>query len=199
MDNFLDTCIIIAKYDKKDKFHKNSKEFAENNNNLIICVYQEKKEIPFLFYRKEKILTESIKSSVMPNYMPDLKDLKIKDQIILKKNINRLKLNDLSQQELFVYKKDLILLKQEINYFIKNKISKRVIPLDKIDLLLVKNIFNEIKNEADSNIFCSAIQEHQENELKVITNDAKDCKNEVFVEAIKSTKYKEVPEIKYLF
>jgi hypothetical protein len=199
MDNFLDTCIILAKHDKKDKFHEGSKKFINNNNNFIISFYQDRKEIPFLFYRKERIITEAIKLSAIPTYQPSIENLTTKDKMILKQIITKLKLYDLSQQELFGFKRDLILLKQEINYFIKNKISRKVIHLEKIDLILKKRIYDKIKNEADSNIFCSAIQEHNENKLIIITNDVTDCKKENFIEAIKDTEYKEVPEIKYIF
>jgi hypothetical protein len=199
MDNFLDTCIILATFDKKDKFHENSREFINNHKEIIISIYQEKKELPFLFFRKEKIITEAIKVSAMPNYPPNLKDLTTKDQIILKRTITKIKLQELSQQELFIFKRDLILLKQEITYFINNKISKKVIPLERIDLELVSKIKEKIKNEADSNILSSAIQEHQENKLIIITNDITDWKKEMLIEVLKETKYKEVPGIKYLF
>ena len=199
MDNFLDTCVVLATFDRKDKFHKNSKEFVTKNDPLIISIYQEKKEITFLFFRKEKIITEAIKVSAIPTYHPNLDKLTIKDQIILKKIIARLKLYELSQQELFNFKRDLILLRQEITYFINNKISRKVIPLDKIDSEIVSKINNKIKNEADSNIISSAIQEHQDHKLIIITNDIGDWEKDLLLEVTKGSKYKEVPEIKYLF
>jgi hypothetical protein len=201
MNSFLDTCIIISAFDKKDKFYKKSEEFVTKNENLIISVYQDKKELPFLFFRKVKIIVEAIKSSAIKNYTPNLDKLTKKDQIILKKTITKLNLFQLSQQELFDFKKDLILLKQEITYFINSKISKKVIPLEKIDLKLVSKIKEEIKNEADSNILSSAIQENQdqENRLKIITNDANDWKKDILIKVLKDTEYKEIPEIEYLF
>ena len=199
MDNFLDTCIILAAFDKKEKFHRNSKEFLNNSSNLIISVYQEKKEMPFLFFRKEKILTEAIKSSAIPTYPPNTSKLTIKDQIILKKIIAKLRLQEMFQQDLFIFKKELILLKQEITYFINNKISRKVIPLDMIKLEIVAKIKEKIQNEADSNVLASAIQEHQENKLIIITNDINDWKRDILIEALKETEYKKVPEIKYLF
>ena len=199
MDNFLDTCIILAAFDKKEKFHRNSKEFLNNSSNLIISVYQEKKEMPFLFFRKEKILTEAIKSSAIPTYQPNTSKLTIKDQIILKKITAKLRLQEMFQQDLFILKKELILLKQEITYFIDNKVSRKVMPLDMIKLEIVAKIKERIQNEADSNILASAIQEHKENKLIIITNDVNDWKRETLIEALKETEYKEVPEIKYLF
>ncbi len=199
MDNFLDTCIIVAKFDKKDKFHKGSEEFIDKNKELVISFYQEKREVPFLFFRKEKILTEAIKLSAIPTYLPNIDKLTTKDQIILKKIVAKLKLYELTQQDLFNLKRDVILLKQKIFYFINNKISKKIIPLETIDLNLVAKIKKKIQNEADSNIISSAIQEHQKHELVIITNDISDWKKEVLIEILKDTEYNEIPEIKYLF
>lgn len=199
MDNFLDTCIILAKFDFKNKFHKKSEEFIDSNNHLIISVYQERFEIGYLFFRKEKIISESIRYIQIPNYSVDTKNLTPKDILLLKKNIARIKLLEVSEQKLFLFKRDLLLLKHQINSFIKNKIDRRVIPLEKIDLLLVEQIKDKISNTADSNILASAVQEHQENSLVIITNDAKDMKKESLVEILKGTKYSKTPDIKYLF
>ncbi len=200
MDNFLDTCIILAKFDEKNKFHKNSNDFIGINKNLIISFYQEKKEIPFLFFRKEKMIMEAIKYSSNSNYLPDLKDLTQKDKIIFSKMLTKMKLGELTKQELIIeFRRDFFILKQGVMNFIKNGPLKKVIPLEKIDLLLVEQIKDKISNTADSNILASAIQEHQENKLIIVTNDAKDIKKEYLLEVLKGTKYSDVPEIKYLF
>ena len=93
----------------------------KKNFHLIISVYQEKKELPFLFFRKEKIITETIKASAMPFYQPNLKSLTPKDQIILKKTIAKIKLGELGQENLFILKRELLLFKQSVFYFINNK------------------------------------------------------------------------------
>lgn len=198
MDNFLDTCIIISKFDIKDKFYEKCNNFLDNNNNFILSIYQDKIELPFLFYRKEKVISEAIKFSIMPSQGVDYKDLTPKEVIILKRLIADIKLYNIIQSELFKRRKAIVFFKQQILSYIQKNISRKVIPLEKIDKILVKNIFDKIKNEADSNIISSAIQEHQDNKLLIITNDSKDWKKETIIQVTQNTNYKEIPEIKYL-
>lgn len=199
MDNLLDTCIIISKFDEMDKFHKNSNKFIKDNKNFIISIYQEKKEIGYLLFRKEKIIIQAIRFCSTFNDKLDLQGLTQKDIMKLKKTIARIKLSELSKEDLFHFKKSLIIFKHKVNYFIKNEICRKIVPLDKIDLVLVEFMKDKISNSADSHILASAIQEHQENNLKIITNDINDIKKEYLVEALKNFSYKKIPEIKYLF
>lgn len=198
MDNFIDTCVILSKFDMKDKFHHNCEEFLDNNSNHIISFYQDKTEIPFLFYRKEKVISEALKFSLIPSHQIDYNDLSPKERILLKKMIADIKLFNLPQSELFLRKKAMIFFKQQILSFIQKKITRKVIPEDIIDNALVQILFNKINNQADSKIISSAIQEHQNNKLQLITNDSSDWKKEVIVESTKGTKYIDIPNIKYL-
>lgn len=198
MDSFLDTCIIISYWDKKDKINLAVIKFIDSGKNFIMSVYQDKREIPFLFFRKNKVICEAIKFSAWSSYLPNLDKLTLKDEINLKKMVAKIKIGELSQQELFLLQKEIQLLKQKINYFVKNKITRKVISLERIDLDLVDLLKKQIKNSADCFIISSAIQEHAENKLEVITNDKKDWSKERIKEAIKQTKYRESPEIKFL-
>lgn len=198
MDSFLDTCIILDYFNNECSTYLITKKLIDLKSNLIISIYQEKIEIPFLLFRKDKIISEAIKLSAYSAHIPNLDKLTPKDKINLNKTIAKLKIGELSQQDLFELKKEVQLLKQKINYFIRNQISRKVILLEKIDIEVVKKIKDKIHNEADSNILSSAIQEHQQNKLIIITNDKKDWKKEILVEVLKNTSYLEIPEIKYL-
>ncbi|MBM3234419.1 hypothetical protein FJZ19_04990 [Candidatus Pacearchaeota archaeon] len=198
MDIFLDTCIIIANFDEKDKFYLLAKRFISKNKSFIISIYQEKKELPYFFFRKDKILSEAIKFSAYSSYSIDTKDLRPKDELNLKKIIAQIKAGSLMQSELLIWKREIYLLRQKINYFIRNNISRRVTPLEKIDSNLVNLLNSLINNKADCYILASAIQESKQIKLIIITTDKGDWNRERIVEIIKQTSYKEVPEIKYL-
>ncbi|MEK6859923.1 MAG: hypothetical protein AABX54_03845, partial [Nanoarchaeota archaeon] len=61
MDDFIDTCVIIASFDNKDKYYEIINIFLEGTERLVISIYQEKEEIPNLFLRRQKLFMEVIK------------------------------------------------------------------------------------------------------------------------------------------
>jgi len=199
MDFFLDTCIIIYYYDEKDKYHKSTKKLIESNKFFIISYYQDKKEIPFLLFRKKKIISEVIKCSVSPSYRPNLGKFTPKDKIKLNQILSKHKLGEIYQQELFSMKKEVLLLEQNINYFTKNKISRKVITLDELDFILINELNKVIDNKADCCILSSAIQEHKKNPLTVITADKNDWKRTEIKKIVEESKsYNKNPKIEFI-
>ena len=93
-------------------------------------------------------------------------------------------------------------LEHRINSFIKNKIDEFVTPVSEIDFDLKSCLFTWLKsNDSDAKTIASAVQEHNKKELKILTADKKDWKEELLDEIHNDIdlkkKYPKLPIIKY--
>lgn len=197
MDNFLDTCIIITRYDNKDTNYEKICIFLEELNNIIISVYQEQEEIPKLFNRKKKMIRESISFNLNRTHVVDFSDLSDREVITLKKLITRINLNQETEENLKNMLREMILLERKVLGFIQNKVTRKVIPVCDIKEELVNEIKRLNQNKADAHIIASAIQEHQKNKLIAFTLDKKDWKINEIRDKIEGLNFK-CPEIRFL-
>ena len=197
MDNFLDTCILISRFDDKDKYYETICIFLDDPEDKIISTYQEKKEIPMLFLRKKKIIREAILYLKDSNHLVDFANLTNREKISLKSLLAQISLKKETEDSLKQKLGEIILLERKVLAFIQTKISRKIIPIDSIDENLVKLIKKRNQNKADSKIIASAIQEHQKNNLIAFTLDKKDWKINSVKRRIEDLGYK-CPDVRFL-
>lgn len=166
MNHFLDTCVLIANFDRIEGHHKKAKSFIEENDSFIISEYQKNGEIPNLFRRKTNLLKKYIKIiskraslNLNPNEKKELKRLLMKYSKY-----------DPSIEEL----KNILTILKQIQYYVMNFIEKEIektLPIGKFDE--IKKLSKELKieNTPDSIIITYAILEHRKNKLDLITLD----------------------------
>jgi len=217
---FLDMCIILYYIGEGDKENliKKTKIFVseKKGDKFLLCCYIKDENIPRWLNRQKilfKEIIEQIDNLNNSNYIPytskDSKALYNRDKNKITKLIAFFR--NTSDKKEFRKKLDntYLEIEQRINSFIKSHIDEFIIPLDLIDSELKNsfmnylNIGNPIKNESDAKTMCSAIQEHQNKELCVITADKEDWTKEIFEWAIPicsnlSKKYSSFPDIKYI-
>jgi len=94
------------------------------------------------------------------------------------------------------------LLQVRVSYFIKTYIDEVVIPESEIDLKLKRCLVTWLRNESDARTIASAIQEHKNKKLTIMTSDKKDWTKELLLEVHNdielSKKYILLPNIEYL-
>jgi len=217
---FLDMCIILYYIGEGDKesLIKKTKIFVseKKGDKFFLCYYIKDNNIPRWLNRQKILFKETIEqidnldnsnyTSYNSKYSEALYD---RDKNKIAKLIAFFRKT--SDKKEFRKKLDntYLEIEQRINSFIKSYIDEFIIPLDTIDSELKGSFMNHlnigspIKNESDAKTMCSAIQEHQNKELCIITADNGDWTKEIFEWAIPicsnlSKKYPSLPEIKYI-
>lgn len=165
MNNFLDSCVIIANFDEIEKYHKVTRNFIDKNKNFIISEFQKQKEIPNLFNRKTRILLKYMKA-IIQNKIPTLTSFHEKKEmrnLLLKYSKHNPTIEELKMLR--------ILLRQIQNDVMRFTNSIKVLPTQ--DPKSIKRIAKEFKieNIPDSIIITYAILEHQKNIMDLITLD----------------------------
>src|SRR4030043_930923 len=118
MDDFIDTCVIIAGFDNKDKYYEIINIFLDGTESIVISVYQEKEEIPRLFFRREKLFIEAIKFLKNNNYKIKFSEFTDIEQINLKKLLMKINLKQENEISLNNMLREVLILKRNVNYFI---------------------------------------------------------------------------------
>lgn len=212
---FLDMNIILYYVGEGDKpdLNKKSKKFVnqKKESKFLVCYYIKDVDLPKWIKRQRVLYRELMKklndssyklysskeseSLISRDRKKGIKFLTLFNSIPLPETINKI-------EKIFLY------IEQQINEFFKNYIDEVVIPVEEIDselkshLMSFINIGKSNKNYSDINIISSAIQEHKNKSLTIITADRKDLKKD-FLEEVKyhynlTKKYPKIPEIKYL-
>ena len=217
---FLDMCVILYFIEDGDKdiLVRKSHKFVneKNNNKFLLCYYIKNENIPKWLNRQKILFKETIEqignldnSDYVPYASKDSNALYSRDKNKIAKLVSFFR--NISDKKEFRKKLDntYLEIEQRINSFIKDYIDEFIIPIETIDpelkssLMNYLNIGSPIKNESDAKTMCSAIQEHQNKELYVMTADKEDWTNETFGWAVPlssnlSKKYPSLPEIRYI-
>jgi hypothetical protein len=197
MDSFLNSCILISRFDSKDNYHEVCSIFLDNDDNKLISLYQDQVEIPNLFSRKKKLINQALLFFDNRKHTPDFKDLTDKERLLLKNLILSILSGKTSKEDLNHKVKEIISLEKKVLSFIQKKISKKVIPLCDIKEDLVNVVKNFNHNSADAKVIASAILEHQNNKLIAFTLDKKDWKINTIRHRIEDMGYA-CPEVRFL-
>ena len=197
MDTFLDTCIILSRFDNKDKYYERICIFLDDPEQKIISLYQEQEEIPNLFLRKKKVINEALRLFKNSHHSISFEGLTNKEKLLLKNLATRIRLGKETETDLKNKLREMILWETKVSSYLQTKISRKVVPIAEIKNNLVFIIKKANQNSADAKIIASAIQEHQENELVAFTLDKNDWKINSLRDKIESKGYK-CPEARFL-
>lgn len=212
---FLDMNIILYHFGEGDRpdLNKKSVEFVKNKkqNTFLLCYYIKEKDIPKWLRRQKILYREILKSLKEDSYKiyssNEAKNLTSRDR---KKGIKLLTLFRKmdSLEAINRFEKIFLYLEQQINEFLKKYVDEFVVPIGEIDqelrshLMSFINIVETKKNYSDLCILSSAVQEHNNEELSVITADKKDIEDNLLEEITfhpdLSKKYPKIPGIVYL-
>lgn len=213
---FLDMCIILYSVGEGDCSELNKKTLKfikeKGKDDFLLCYYIKEVDIPKWLNRQRILFKEIIKQIRDNDYIPysseESKKLYKRDKNKIIKMTTFLK-NRFNQREAIKKSEKLLLeLERRIKEFIDNYIDKFVVPTEEIDFELQShlrgflNLGSAIKNDSDAKTIASAIQEHQNKELVIITADKKDWNKELIKEVHNhyslKKQYKKLPKIQYL-
>ncbi|MCH7850771.1 MAG: hypothetical protein IH845_03970 [Nanoarchaeota archaeon] len=190
MNNFLDTCVIIANFDEIESHHKRAKEFIGGNERFLISEFQKSNEIPGLFLRKRRSVMKILKF-IMTQTL-DLEGYGNK-KIELKELLKKYSLENPTKENLNELIGILNGLERKVDDFINLKIEK-IIP-NCTNKKLIKSL--EIVNMPDAKIIASALIEHQTNPLILNTLDKKDWEKKKIKRACYRNDFN-IPQVNYL-
>jgi hypothetical protein len=188
---------------------KKAKKFinSKNTNLFLLCDYIKTLNLPNWIKRQKAILFEfnqKINNSGYILFSCQLsKELLSQDKIV----VNRLLANyeNSNDKEIFKEKVNDVfnLIQARVNHFIKNYIDEIVVPISEIDPDLRSCLFTWLNpNDSDARTIASAIQEHNQKEIRAMTADKKDWKREILEEVHNDLKlkkkYPKLPQIDYL-
>ena len=185
-----------------------AKLFVDNKkDSFLLCDYIVSVNLPKWLKRQKAILFEFNQKIQDSNYdlfsSEQSKILFPQDKLI----VTRLIFGYESSQDKKKFIEDVNnifnLLQARINYFIKNYIDTVVIPVSQIDFNLKSCLFTWLSpNDSDAQTLASAVQEHNNNRLTIITADKKhwtdDLLKEVHNDSTLLKKYPFLPKIEYL-
>jgi len=187
---------------------KKAKLFIENkdNSSFLLCGYIVTRNLPKWLKRQRVVLFEFNQKIQDKDY--DLFSSEQSNILFPKDKIfaNRLILsyNQSQDKKQFVENINQIfnLLQARIYYFIRTYIDEVVIPESEIFFELKSCLFTWLRNDSDARTIASAIQEHKNKKLIIITADKKDWTKELLEEVHNDIslkkKYPELPKIEYL-
>lgn len=188
---------------------KNAKLFVENkkDNIFLLCDYIVSVNLPKWLRRQKAILFEFNQKVQDASYTQfsseQSKILFPQDKIVTNRLI--LGYGNAKDKTQFIENTNQIfsLLQARINSFIKKYINETVIPEAQIDQNLRMCLFTWLNpNDSDARTIASAVQEHKNNKLTIITSDkahwTKDLLSEVHNDPSLRVKYPNLPKIEYL-
>lgn len=213
---FLDMCIILYYIGEGDSeiLIRKSKEFVnkKEKDSFLLCYYIKDENIPKWINRQRILFRELIRQINQKNYSPysseESKKLYEKDKKKILKFI-AISRNFSDKQEIIKKFENIFQeIEKRVYNFITKNIDEFIIPVNEIDfelkshLLSFLNLGSSIKNDSDAKTLASAIQEHNKNNLIIITADRNDWNDELLEEVHNhmnlKRKYLELPKIKYL-
>lgn len=209
MNWFLDMCILIY-YSSEDKslFAIKTAEFISKHDKekYLVCYYITKENLPKWIRRQKIIVKEVIRKTKDIDYIIGSSEesslLYPKDKQKVEKLISLYKLA--TDKTLFVSKIQESQKTQELKIlqFIE-AYAKKVIPIPEIDFELKSSLFTFLNNDSDSKTLASGIQQHNKEEVVILTADKIHWTKENIGWAFDSKpplakKYPKIPEIKYI-
>lgn len=204
---FLDMCIIVFySREGEDIKIKNSKRFVNNkkDDKFILCHLIIEDNIPKWKKRQRTVINEVVKKINNPNYnigeSNESKILYDKDKNEAKQLYIQSTKTD-AKKFIANIKKIYIILENRIDFFIKNLIDLKVIPIKEIDIDLRSNLGSVIKNHSDSGVIASGIQEHNKQNLVMLTGDKEHWTRQnidIAMDSRLEKRYPKIPEIKYI-
>jgi hypothetical protein len=214
---FLDMCIPLYYIGEGDSPDLNKKTITfvkqKSEDKFLVCYQIKNSDLP-KWVKRQNVLVEEIIKKISDNSYSlgsssDSSILTDRD----KKKMLKLWATVMNSKD---RKKTIALLgivklelKRRLDFFFSNFIDEFVVPIDEIDSNLKSSFLNYLnigqgkKNDSDAKTLTSAIQEHNKNELKILTADKKDWTKDLFEWAVPigselSKKYPSFPEINYL-
>jgi len=192
-----------------DYLEEKAKSFVENKKEhlFLLCDYIVSINLPKWLKRQKAILFEFNQKNLDINYTlfssEQSKILFPQDKILTKRLV--LNYETTRDKKQFVENVNQIfnLLKARIFYFIKKYVDKIVVPDSEINFELKSCLFTWLTpNESDAKTIASAVQEHKNNKLIIITSDKKHWTKEL-LEVIHNNitlrkEYPDLPKIEYL-
>jgi glutaredoxin-related protein len=197
MDTFLDTCIILSRFNDQDKYYERICIFLDDPGSKIISKYQEQEEIPNLFRRKKRVINEALQFFKDRKYLVNYEGLTNKEQAILRSLVSKINFNKETEENLREKLREIINWETKVNFYVQSKISRKVVPVLDINMDLVMLIKKINQNSADAKIIASAIQEHQKDNLIAFTLDNRDWKINSIKQEIQDMNYA-CPETRFL-
>lgn len=209
MNWFLDMCILIY-YSSEDKslFAIKTAEFVgkHDKDKYLVCYYVTEENLPKWIRRQKIIVKEVIRKIKDIDYIIGSSEesslLYPKDKQKAEKLINLYEVT--KDKMLFVSKIQESQKTQELKIlqFIETKV-KKVVPVPEIDFELKSSLFTFLNNDSDSKTLASGIQQHNKEEVTILTGDKKDWTKENIGWTFDSKpqlakKYPKIPEIKYI-
>jgi hypothetical protein len=193
---------------------KKTKKFIINksNNLFLLCDYIKSINLPRWLDRQKVILFEfnqKIQDETYPFFSSKKSDILFpKDKLFANKLFLNYKKANNKKQFIQNVNNIFTLLDRRVKNFIQNYIDDVVIPESEIDFNLKSCLFTFIgmgqkqKNDSDARTIASAVQEHNNKELHIITADKKDWTPELLEEVhndiFLKKKYPKLPKIDYL-
>ena len=188
--------------EKKAKlFIKNKKESV-----FLLCGYIVSRNLPRWLKRQKVVLFEFNQKIQDVDYelfsSEQSRILFPKDKIFTNKLFLNYKQSKNKEQFVKNINQILNLLQARVSHFIKIYIDEVVIPESKIDFKLKSCLFTWLRNDSDAKTIASAIQEHNNKKLIIMTADRKDWNDELLKEVKYhgdlNKKYPFLPKINYL-
>lgn len=192
-----------------NSLEENAKKFVNNKKEhlFLLCDYVANINLPKWIKRQKAILFEfnqvvshqdyAIFSSEQSNILFP------QDKILTRRLI--LNYEKTKEKKQFIQNINQIfnLLQARISYFIKIYIDEIVVPNSEIDFELKSCLFTWLApNDSDARTIASAVQEHNQDKLTIMTSDKKDWTKELIEEIHNNPKlkkqYPSLPRIEYL-
>ncbi len=203
---FLDMNIpIYFSFEIGDDLENKTRRFIENKNDslFLVCEYIKKQNLPKWMKRYEVLLLEFNRIVSNQEKSVDTSILIKNDKFLLDKFLLMYKRSE--DKIKFVSWINTIFsnLKIRIKLFFEKYVDEIVIPMSEIDFKLKSCLFTWLNpNDSDARTIASAIQEHQNKKLVIITADKKDWSKELLEEVHNNIdlkkEYPSLPKIEYL-
>ena len=187
---------------------RKAKLFIENKgvSTFLLCDYIVSRNFPRWLKRQKVVVFEFNQKIQNPDYnLFSSKQSEIlfpKDKMFVNKLV--LSCNQSQNKEQFIGNINQIfnLLQARVSYFIKRYIDEVVIPESEIDFDLRSCLSTWLRNDSDVRTVASAIQEHKNKKLIIMTSDKKDWTGDLLGEVHNDIRllkeYPSLPKIEYL-
>lgn len=187
---------------------KKAKLFVNNKkDSFLLCDYIATINLPKWLKRQKSILFEFNQKIQNINYplfsSEQSKILFPQDKIIVNRLISGHGASQDKSKFVETINNIFNLLQARIDRFIKSYIDLIVVPVNEIDFDLKSCLFTWLTpNDSDAKTLASAVQEHNNNKLTIITADKKDWTDDILKEIHNDSsllkKYPSLPKIEYL-
>lgn len=205
---FFDMCVIIFYSNPSEKYSEKVIRFVENkgNSKFLLCYYILEENLPKWIIRQKAILEEVKIKLKNPDYIIGTSNfgklLFPKDKNKCEKFIFAALRSKNNKKFIMNLERNQLLIQKRIEHF-KKLIDKKVIPISEIDFELKSSLFTFLNNDSDAKTLASGIQQHQKEELIIITGDKEHWTKDNLEWAIPEhsplrKKYSKIPEIKYV-